>query len=240
MTPLAFTQFYEKWFDRLHHLVNQLSDSASAFIDVKGDYSTNTPPMTAEQEEKLVELIGKVMLHHEEYFRAKSLLTENDPLSVVASPWATTLERSLHWVTGWRPTTAFHLVYTESSVLFESHIVDILRGVRTGDLGDLSPTQFRRVSELQCDTVKEENQITDELSDWQDSASESMDPRADINEKIERLVCIIKKADDLRLRTMRSVVGLLSPQQAIEFLIASAELLVGIRGWGSTHDRPRG
>ncbi|QHO29106.1 hypothetical protein HN873_024442 [Arachis hypogaea] len=180
------------------------------------------------------------MLHHEEYFRAKSLITENDPLSVVASPWATTLERSLHWVTGWRPTTAFHLVYTESSVLFESHIGDILRGVNTGDLGDLSPTQFRRVSELQCDTVKEENQITDELSDWQDTASHLMGPRAESKERIERLICIIKKADDLRLRTMRSVVRLLSPQQAIEFLIASAEMLVGIRGWGSNHDCPRG
>lgn len=39
----------------------------------------------------------------------------------------------------------FHLVYTESSTLFESHIVDILRGLRTGDLGDLSPSQFRPV-----------------------------------------------------------------------------------------------
>lgn len=88
--------------------------------------------------------------------------------------------------------------------------------------------------------MKEENAITEELSEWQDSVSEMMGPGANINDKIGRLVCIIKKADDLRLRTLRSVVGLLSPQQAIEFLIASAELLVGIRGWGLNHDRPRG
>ncbi|GFZ05094.1 hypothetical protein Acr_17g0006660 [Actinidia rufa] len=68
---------------------------------------------------------------------------------------------------GWRPTTAFHLVYTESSILFELQIGDILRGLRSGDLGDLSPAQFRRVSELQCDTVHQENDITDELSNWQ-------------------------------------------------------------------------
>ena len=148
MTPLAFAQFYDSWFDSLHHLVHQLSSSDAAAISANG-----RPPLTAEQDEKLVQLIDMVMCHYDEYYRAKCLATEKDPLSVVASPWATTLERSLHWVTGWRPTTAFHLVYTESSVLFESHIVDILRGVRTGDLGDLSPTQFRRVSELQCDTV---------------------------------------------------------------------------------------
>lgn len=85
--------------------------------------------------------------------------------------------------------------------------------------------------------MKEENAITEELSEWQDSASEMMGPRADFNEKIGRLVSIIRKADNLRLRTLRSVVELLSPQQAIEFLIASAELLVGIRGWGLNHDR---
>lgn len=87
--------------------------------------------------------------------------------------------------------------------------------------------------------MKEENAITEELSEWQDSASDMMGSEADINDKIERLVSIIKKADDLRLRTLRNVVEFLSPQQAIEFLIASAELVVGIRGWGLNHDRSR-
>ncbi|XP_061370763.1 protein DOG1-like 4 [Gastrolobium bilobum] len=231
-TSLAFAQFYDSWFDHLHHLVQQLASFSATS-------ASGGPPLVAEENDERIHLIDKVMSHHEDYYRAKSLAAEKDPLNVFVSPWATTLERSLHWITGWRPTTAFHLIYTESSVLFESRIVDILRGIRTGDLGDLSPTQFRRVSELQCDTVKEENAITEELSEWQDSACDMMGPRADINEKIGRLVSIIRKADDLRLRTLRSVVGLLSPQQAIEFLIASAELLVGIRGWGLNHDRPR-
>ncbi|XP_004489078.1 protein DOG1-like 4 [Cicer arietinum] len=217
-TTTTFAQFYDSWFDQFHCLVQQL----------------NTPNQTDAEE-----LIRKVMSHHEDYYNAKSMAAEKDPLHVLASPWATTLERSLYWIAGWRPTTAFHLIYTESSLLFESHIIDILRGLRTGDLGDLSPTQFRRVSDLQCDTVKEENAITEELSEWQDNASELMGSEDDINENIGRLVCIIKKADDLRLRTLRSVVEFLSPQQAIEFLIASAELLVGIRGWGLNHDRSR-
>nr|KYP51352.1 Transcription factor TGA6 [Cajanus cajan] len=198
----------------------------------------------------------KVMRHHHKYYAEKSLAAEKDPLAVFLSPWATALERSLHWISGWRPTTAFHLVYTESSLLFESHIIDILQGHRTGDLGDLSPAQLRRFSDLQCLThffshanisqllvilfwkVKEENALTEELSEWQDSVSEIMGPGAAFSEKIGRLVRIIKRADNLRLRTLRSVVGLLSPQQAIEFLIASAELLLGIRGWGLNHDRP--
>ncbi|KAF7822626.1 protein DOG1-like 4 [Senna tora] len=226
MSSFSFGRFYETWFDHLHHLLRQLS-------------SSHRPPRTEEEKDKLLLLIDKMMSHYEDYYRTKGVAAERDPLQVLASPWASTLERALHWIAGWRPTTAFHLVYTESSLLFESHIIDILRGVRTGDLGDLSPSQFRRVSQLQCDTVKEENAITEELSEWQDSASELIDAGADIEEKIGRLVSIIRKADDLRLRTIKSVVGLLTPQQAVEFLIASAELLSGIRGWGINHDRPR-
>ncbi|KAE9585139.1 putative transcription factor TGA like domain-containing protein [Lupinus albus] len=142
-TTHAFSQFHHSWFNRLHHILQQLSSTAA----------TLRPPLTPEQNNTLRHLIDKVMSHHHDYYRAKSFAAEKDPLTVFVSPWATTLERSLHWIAGWRPTTAFHLVYTESSVQFESHIVDILRGIRTGDLGDLSPAQFRRVSELQCDTV---------------------------------------------------------------------------------------
>uniref|UniRef100_A0A803QGX7 DOG1 domain-containing protein n=1 Tax=Cannabis sativa TaxID=3483 RepID=A0A803QGX7_CANSA len=141
---------------------------------------------------------------------------------------------------GWRPTTVFHLIYSESSILVESHIIDILRGLRTGDLGDLSPSQFRRVSELQWETVKEENEITGDFSEWQDSASEMLVAELDgggVSQKIGQLGFVLRKADDLRLRTIQSVVELLTPQQAVEFLIAAAELQFGIRAWGVNHDR---
>ncbi|KAH7512660.1 hypothetical protein FEM48_Zijuj12G0114500 [Ziziphus jujuba var. spinosa] len=223
----SFTNFYESWFDHLQHLLHQLS-------------SAPRPPIEPQHHLDLLNLVHKVMNHYSEYYTVKSLAADRDPLSVFSAPWATTLERSLHWIAGWRPTTAFHLVYSESSILFESRIVDILRGLRTGDLGDLSPNQFRRVSELQCETVKEENAITDELSEWQDSASELVNGFTDLNEKIRRLADILRKADDLRLRTVRRVVEMLTAQQAVEFLIAAAELQFGIRGWGLNHDRLRG
>lgn len=256
----CFTNFYDSWFDHLHHLVNQL-------------HSAPKPATNPDHHHDLLNLVRKVVCHYVEYYNVKSSASEHDPLSLFAAPWASTLERSLHWIAGWRPTTVFHLVYSESSILFESHIVDILRGLRTGDLGDLSPSQFRRVSELQCETVKlmsvplkiekretmplkmvvlfcvlgfwrmqvkEENAITEELSEWQDSACEMVNGSADLEEKIGRLAVIMRKADDLRLRTVRRVVDLLTPQQAVEFLIAAAELQFGVHGWGVNHDRRRG
>ncbi|CAN6690904.1 unnamed protein product [Malus baccata var. baccata] len=222
----SFTSFYEMWFEQLHHLVHQLS-------------TCPRPPTTPDHHHQLLHVVQKVMAHYVEYYRVKSLAAERDALSVFVAPWATTLERSLHWIGGWRPTTAFHLVYSESSIHFEAHIVDILRGYRTGDLGDLTPSQFRRVSDLQCETVKEENAISDELSEWQDGACELMGECTNLETNMGLLVSVLKKADELRLKTLRKVVELLTPQQAVEFLIAAAELQFGVRGWGLNQDRRR-
>ncbi|KAK9269586.1 hypothetical protein L1049_001362 [Liquidambar formosana] len=156
---MSFYQFYQTWFEQLHHLVDQLSTAPN-------------PPTTPDHHDSLLTLVHKVLTHYSDYYRIKQLAAHSDVLSLFSAPWFTSLERSLHWAAGWRPTTLFHLVLTQSSILFESRIVDILRGLRTGDLGDLSPTQFALLSDLQCETVREENAITDELSEWQDGASE--------------------------------------------------------------------
>lgn len=87
--------------------------------------------------------------------------------------------------------------------------------------------------------MEEENAITEELSEWQDGASEVIGERDDFEKKMGRLISVIKRADDLRLKTVRKVVELLTPQQAVEFLIGAAELQFGIRGWGINHDRQR-
>ncbi|KAK3426955.1 hypothetical protein EUGRSUZ_F03274 [Eucalyptus grandis] len=215
----SFDRFYGGWQEQLRHLVDQLAAAPK-------------PPISPDHHHQLHHLVSKFMDHYAEYHRTKALEVDRDVLSVLAAPWITALERSLQWIGGCRPTTVFHLVYTESSILFESHMIDILRGYRTGDLGDLSPSQFRGVSELQCDTVREENAITEELSEWQDGMSDLMVASSNLEEKIGKLGAIVKKADDLRLKTVRRVVELLTPQQAVEFLISASELQFGIRGWG--------
>ncbi|XP_010487301.1 PREDICTED: transcription factor TGA2.3-like isoform X1 [Camelina sativa] len=232
----SFKKFQQSWIEQLQHHLNHLRSAQNHHRNsVTGD------------EERLREAVERVMEHFREYHRAKWATTEKDVVGVMAAPWSSALERSLHWVGGWRPTTLFHLVYTESSILFESRIVDILRGFRTGDLSDLSPSQFRikfvkgrTVSELQCETVKEENAITEELSEWQDDASELvMGTSSNPEQRIRRLAGIVHRTDDLRLRTITRVVELLSPLQQAEFLIAAAELRTGVAGWGTSHDRRR-
>ncbi|KAB2623586.1 hypothetical protein D8674_038878 [Pyrus ussuriensis x Pyrus communis] len=158
------------------------------------------------------------MAHYAEYYRVKSLATERDTLFVFVAPSATTLERSLYWIGGWRPTTAFHLIYSESSIHFE----------------------FGRVSELQCETVKEGNAISEQLSEWQAGAFEMIGACTNLDMNMGSLVSVLKTADDLRLRKVGKVVKPLTPQQAVEVLIAAAELQFGVRGWRMNQDRRHG
>ncbi|OVA07255.1 Transcription factor TGA like domain [Macleaya cordata] len=223
---MSFDRFYDLWLHQLQLLLHQLV--------------TAPKPHTDEQHSHTTQLIDRVMTHYDDYCRIKTHAAKHDPFSIFAASWTTSLERSLHWISGWRPTTIFHLVYTESSVRFEAQLIDHLRGRRTGDLGDLSPSQLGRVSELQCQTVREENEISAELAHWQESAGDLVSLfTVDDEPNTERLVMVLEKAEDLRLKTIKTVVEILTPQQAVEFLIAAAELQFGVRGWGLDTDQMR-
>uniref|UniRef100_M1B8L3 BZIP transcription factor bZIP132 n=1 Tax=Solanum tuberosum TaxID=4113 RepID=M1B8L3_SOLTU len=219
----SFQKFHEEWHEHLRELVQQMTK-------VPKSCTTNQD----EQNTKL--LIQKVTSHINEYYRVKSLAAKNDVLYIFSAPWSNSLERSLYWIAGWRPTTAFHIIYTECGIHLESHITNILNGFRNDDLADLSPNQLTRFSELQCETIRQENTITEELSDWQDGANEIIEK---IEKKMERLVEILERADEVRVTTIHKLVHLLTPQQALQFLIAATHLLFGIRTWGINHDNQR-
>ncbi|KAL1537944.1 protein DOG1-like 4 [Salvia divinorum] len=220
---MSFHLFYETWSDELRRLAHQLRQAP-------------VPPATEDDRRQLQQLVQKVTSHYAEYHRSKSEAAKSDALAFFATaPGTTSLELSLQWIAGWRPTTAFHLIYTESSILLQAHVADILRGVHTGDLGDLSQEQFRRVSQLKSETVQQEDEITDLLCDWQDETTGMVG-----NIKMERLAAILEKAEDLRLKTITSIMKLLTLRQAAEFLVAAADLHFGIRAWGAQHDRHRG
>jgi len=54
--------------------------------------------------------------------------------------------------------------------------------------------------------------------------------------KEKRLTEILQKADDLRLGTLKGVLEILTPVQAVHFLIAAAELHSRLHDWGKKKD----
>ena len=85
----------------------------------------------------------------------------------------------------------------------------------------------------------EENEITAELSECFNSVSGLVGAVFDPVENVERLRNVVERAENLRFRTICSVVEILNPQQAVEFLVAVMELQFWVRGMGLCHDRVR-
>ncbi|KAG5569126.1 hypothetical protein H5410_058892 [Solanum commersonii] len=216
----SFQKFHEEWHEHLRELVQQMTKAPKSCT-------------TDQDEQHTILLIQKVTSHINEYYRVKSLEAKNDILYIFSAPWSNSLVRSLYWIAGWRPTTAFHIIHSECGIHLETHITNILNGFRNDDLADLSPNQLTRFSELQCETIRQENTITEELSDWQDGANEIIEK---VEKKMEMLVEILERADEVRVNTIHKLVHLLTPQQALLSLIAATYLLFGIRSWGINHD----
>ncbi|RLM97834.1 uncharacterized protein C2845_PM06G02010 [Panicum miliaceum] len=115
---------------------------------------------------QLEALVGRFVVHLESYCAARA---ELDPVWTLSAPWANPAERcAAYWLAGWRPTTLVHLLYTESGRRFEAQLPDLLLGVRSGNLGDLSPAQLAQVDELQRRTVAEEDALSREMAEVQE------------------------------------------------------------------------
>lgn len=155
---------------------------------------------------------------------------------------------------------AFHLLYSKSGLQLEARLSELLSGLRTGDLGDLSPHQLNRVDELQRKTIREEKELGEKQAELQETVADASmvelshmvtelkrageegikgeDERVHsaLAPKEKTMIDILQKADDLRLNTLKEVVNILNPIQAADFLIAAAELHLRFHEWGMKRD----
>ncbi|KAK7318405.1 hypothetical protein RJT34_03105 [Clitoria ternatea] len=215
-------------------------------------------------------LIDQVMDHYEHYYKAKSRFAKQDVLAMLSPTWRSSLEEAFLWIGGWRPSVAFHLLYSKSGLQFEARLDELIRGQRTHDLGDLSASQLAKFDEMQRRTVLEERKITDIMARHQETVADAsmvelshvvsemiranetigggVNENKEIEDKVdstlapkeEGLEKILLKADELRLRTLQDIVHILTPKQAIHFLIAAAELHLRLHEWGKKKDAEKG
>ncbi|XP_021734815.1 protein DOG1-like 1 [Chenopodium quinoa] len=102
-------------------------------------------------------------------------------------------------------------------------------------------------------TVKKERELTEVMAAVQETvadtsmvrlsgvvgSSESDDEciESTLVTKEDKLKEIFEKADDLRMKTISNVVGILNPIQAVHFLIAAAGLQLRLHEWGNKKDK---
>ena len=118
----SFHKFFEGWLvEQNQHLKELVASETTQLTD-----------------EQLQALIDEVVEHYEYYYMAKSRWTKHDVLAMLSPTWRSTLEDAFLWIGGWRPSKAFHLLYSKSGLQFEARLHELIQGLKTFDLGDLS------------------------------------------------------------------------------------------------------
>ncbi|KAL8034615.1 hypothetical protein ABFX02_12G039900 [Erythranthe guttata] len=255
----TFHSFFESWLVEQDHYLEELVSAS------KRRRVHHHPSAADDDDTVLRQKIARVIDHYEQYYRAKSTCAKTDALPMFNPPWRSSLEDAFLWIGGWRPTMAFHLLYSKSGLQLQDKLADLLQGLAAGDLADLSPAQVNQINDLQRATVREEKEISEKLAKQQEkvadtsmvelsnAVTEAMRNPAAADDggdggrvaaalapKEVGLAEVLQRADDLRLKTLKKVLGVLSPIQGVHFLIAAAELHLRLHEWGMKRDADTG
>lgn len=247
-----FAGLFERWLAEKDLHLRALRAAASA-------PRPENPDEEAEEESRLTLLVKGVLGHWENFYRAKTAYAKRDVTPMFSPTWTSSTENLFLWVGGWRPSVAFHLVYSKSGIQLESQLAEVIRGVPTRDLAGLSQDQLERIDEFQRLTIRKEKEISEEEARIQEGvadtqmvelshvlsemggdggAAELMEPA--MQGKREGMRRVLERADELRLETLKGVMEILRPMQAVHILIAAAELQLRLHEYGMKNDTERG
>ncbi|KAG2716099.1 hypothetical protein I3760_03G108500 [Carya illinoinensis] len=265
----GFSKFFDSWLSEQDQYLQELISVSKRYNQNADPNSTTTSTAESSTHDQVVHepvlcpLINRVIQHYEHYYGAKSTWAKQDVLAILSPSWLSSLEDAFSWIGGWRPSMAFHLLYSKSGLQLEENLADLIRGLGTGDLGDLSASQLNLVDALQRRTLMEERELTEGLAKHQETVADSSmvelshevtellrereaggdgtrldEDRVDsaLAPKEEGLADILQTADDLRLRTLKGILDVLTPIQAVHFLIAAAGLQLRLHNWGKERD----
>ncbi|KAM0953694.1 putative transcription factor TGA like domain-containing protein [Dioscorea sansibarensis] len=244
-----FSKFFECWLAEQERDLQALREAAA-------ERAPGSAAAAEDEERRLRQLIMRVVEHYEYYYKAKAQSAKRDVVAMFSPKWTSSTENLFLWVGGWRPSAAFHLLYSKSGIQFESKMDEVISGMETRDLAGLSLEQLKKVDELQRRVIKKEREITEEEAAAQERvANRKMVETADaMTEKVAREVemvermeeemkrrrgdmeRVLEKADRLRMETMKEIVEMLKPMQAVHFLIAAVELLLRVHEFGMAKD----
>ncbi|PRQ29175.1 putative transcription factor TGA like domain-containing protein [Rosa chinensis] len=223
------------------------------------DLSELFQALTVEPEniDQLKQLAEKSITHFQDYIKRRNKLAHKDISAYFAPNWCSPWENSLLWVAGCRPSLFFRLVYALSGSEVESNLTEFLLGTKEGYLGEvMSSTQLLMINALQSKTISEEERLTMKLAALQEDIADQpiamiakgLSKVGEMNGEVEKvldnhgrqMVKVLEEADGLRMNTLKELVKILSPLQAVDFLVASKKLHLCVHNWGRQRDQKLG
>ncbi|KAK1258007.1 hypothetical protein QJS04_geneDACA012716 [Acorus gramineus] len=184
-------------------------------------------------ESRLRELMSKALDHFKTYTNKRCIYAKENAFAFFSPKWCTSFEASYLWISGCRPTMAIRLVYALVGSGLESQLEEFLRGVRRGNIAELSAAQLVAVNSLHGRTVMEEDKLSRKMTSLQEDMADNPlvqfaqgrkkegggggGEREDmVGKKVESLAGLLEEADKLRVGTMRALVEeILTPLQAV-------------------------
>ncbi|KAI3913447.1 hypothetical protein MKW98_003926 [Papaver atlanticum] len=237
---VQFREYYQNWMIEQQQLLEEL-------LQVHNQNPND--------EQDLFCIIEKLIKHFQDYTNRRAQHAVNEPSSVFLPTWCTSTENSYLWFGGCRPSLLIQLVYTLCGSQLESQLTENLQEVRTDNIGGLSADQLSLVSELQCRTTTEEERLSTNMVSLQENIADcpltrlannnSVDSDAEshigqvkqaLDSHSKDLSSMLIDSDKLRMNTLKELIGIFTPLQAVEFLIAGKKLHLCMHQWGQLRD----
>ncbi|KAL2496486.1 delay of germination 1 [Forsythia ovata] len=219
--------------------------------------------------EKLQILTEKGIKHFEEYYEKRARMSEHDAPSFLSHSWCTSFENAFLWIGGCRPSLSIRLVYSVCGSEVDAQLVEFLRGEIKGNLAEISALQLHSINSLHGNTVREEDKLSNTMASLQANGYSSFfahfhfediadEPLAmiakracrvgqsglDLDQAIDAhshsLARVLAAADKLRLNTLKELMRILSPLQAVDLLVATKKLHLSMHEWGKRRDKQIG
>ncbi|MFS7974730.1 putative transcription factor TGA like domain-containing protein [Helianthus anomalus] len=215
---MTFADFFERWEGQHRIYLDKLLQVAD---------NENESDDDAQQES----LVQQVLTHYQEYYDEKSIAAESDIFLMFSPPWLSSYERTLLWVTGFKPSVSFRLVKQSVGA-------------------DLNEEQLERIAAVKEETRRMEGQIAQALARVQESVAaptfcelvkrEGSLADGDMENAMGALkvalLRVMRDADALRQRTGLQVLKVLSPTQKVKFLAGTSRFWLQSRRLGMERD----
>ncbi|KAK9165716.1 hypothetical protein Scep_000907 [Stephania cephalantha] len=200
---------------------------------------SDLPREAAADDEDLHRLVRTSLDHFQEYADQRAHLAHlpsSAGPSLLSPAWCSPLENSCLWLGGCRPSLFVRLVYSLSGSDLEARLPEFFRGVRRGNLGEISARQLFMLNELHCRAIREEERVTGRLASVQESMADWPCPREEMGTAVvdsaAALGGVVEEADRIRIDIFKELVlGILTPLQAVELLAAGKRLHLSLHDW---------
>ncbi|KAL0442637.1 UNVERIFIED_CONTAM: protein DELAY OF GERMINATION 1 [Sesamum latifolium] len=204
----------------------------------------------------LRELVDKNIRHFQEYVSQRARLARDDVSPFFSPTWCTSLEGSMLWAGGCRPSIFVRLVFVLSGKEMASHLDEYLHGGRNGGLGELSVTQINSINSLQLRTIQQEDKLSANLASIQEEIADQpiaiiakemaacSEASTEVDEALNAitasLTSVLGEADNLRINTLKELTSILTPVQSVDFIATARKLHICVHAWGRRRDREHG